>query len=153
MAVAGMAGDNAYRTRVLEELYDAFDARDVEAALAHLAPGVDWTDAATGARIHGREATPRHLRSMLTLSRAAALGHGVLPVLEALAQLIRAELSFQVVAINLLDDAGADLRAVVVEGDEDARQTLLGLSARMPKTRIRPSARRDLARMAWCCWS
>jgi diguanylate cyclase (GGDEF)-like protein len=81
-----------------------------------------------GRRTHGREATPRHLRSMLALSRAAALGQGVLPVLEALAQLIRAELSFQVVAINLLDDAGEDLRAVVVEGDEDARQTLLGTS-------------------------
>jgi len=81
-----------------------------------------------GRRTHGRGATPRHLRSMLTLSRAAALGQGVLPVLEALAQLIRAELSFQVVAINLLDDAGEDLRAVVVEGDEDARQTLLGTS-------------------------
>jgi HD-GYP domain-containing protein (c-di-GMP phosphodiesterase class II) len=81
-----------------------------------------------GRRAHGREATPRHLHSMLTLSRAAALGQGVLPVLEALAQLIRAELSFQVVAINLLDDAGEELRAVVVEGDEDARQVLLGTS-------------------------
>ncbi len=88
--------------------------------------GADGENA--GRRTHGREATPRHLRSMLTLSRAAALGQGVLPVLEALAHLIRAELSFQVVAINLLDDAGEDLRAVVVEGDEDARQTLLGTS-------------------------
>jgi diguanylate cyclase (GGDEF)-like protein len=88
--------------------------------------GADGENA--GRRTHGREATPRHMRSMLTLSRAAAMGQGVLPVLEALAQLIRAELSFQVVAINLLDDAGEDLRAVVVEGDEDARQTLLGTS-------------------------
>ena len=40
--------------------------------------------------------------------------------------MIRAELSFQVVAINLLDDAREQLRALVVEGDEEARQTLLG---------------------------
>jgi ketosteroid isomerase-like protein len=50
------SADLARRTRVLEELYDAFDARDVAAALAHLAPGVDWTDVATGARVHGRDA-------------------------------------------------------------------------------------------------
>jgi len=74
----------------------------------------------------GREAAPRHMRSMLTLSRAAALGQGVLPVLEALAALIRSDLSFQVVAINLRDETREHMRAVVVEGDEDARRTLLG---------------------------
>jgi len=84
-----------------------------------------------GARNAGRRAEPRaessrHLRSMLALSRAAASGRGVLPVLDALAGLIRAELSFQVVAINLVDDAREQVRAVVVEGDEDARRTLLG---------------------------
>jgi diguanylate cyclase (GGDEF)-like protein len=72
---------------------------------------------------------PRQLRSMLALSRAAASGQGVLPVLEALADMIRAELSFQVVAINLLDDTGQELRALVVEGDEEARRTLLGTSS------------------------
>ncbi len=55
IAAAGSA-DLARRTRVLEELYDALDARDIEAAVAHLAPGVDWTDAAAGARLHGRDA-------------------------------------------------------------------------------------------------
>ncbi len=72
---------------------------------------------------------PGHLHGMLALSRAAASGGGVLPVLEALAQLIRAELSFQVVSINLLDDAREQFRALVVEGDEEARQTLLGTSS------------------------
>jgi diguanylate cyclase (GGDEF)-like protein len=72
---------------------------------------------------------PRQLRSMLALSRAAASGQGVLPVLEALADMIRTELSFQVVAINLLDDARAELTAVVVEGDEEARQVLLGTTS------------------------
>jgi diguanylate cyclase (GGDEF)-like protein len=68
------------------------------------------------------------LRGMLALSRAAASGQGVLPVLEALAQLIRAELSFQVVAINLLDEQRENFSAVVVEGDEEARRQLLGTS-------------------------
>jgi diguanylate cyclase (GGDEF)-like protein len=80
-------------------------------------------------RPSAQDVVPSHLRSMLALSRAAASGQGVLPVLEALAQTIRAELSFQVVAINLLDDGGQELRAVVVEGDEDARRTLLGTSS------------------------
>ena len=48
---------------------------------------------------------PRHLRSMLTVSRAAASGQGPLPVLDALAETIRSELSFHVVAVNLLDQA------------------------------------------------
>jgi diguanylate cyclase (GGDEF)-like protein len=73
-----------------------------------------------------RDTVPRHLRSMLALSRAAASGQGVLPVLEALADMIRAELSFQVVAINVLDEDRRELEAVVVEGDEEARETLLG---------------------------
>jgi diguanylate cyclase (GGDEF)-like protein len=74
-------------------------------------------------------AVPRHLRSMLALSRAAASGAGVLPVLEALAHTIRSELSFQVVAINLLDDNGEQMRVVVVDGDEEARQSLLGTAS------------------------
>ncbi len=72
---------------------------------------------------------PRHLRGMLALSRIAASGAGVLPVLEALAGAIRSELSFQVVAINLLDDTGEKMRVMLVEGDEEARQTLLGSSS------------------------
>jgi len=75
------------------------------------------------------EGVPGHLHGMLALSRAAASGEGVLPVLEALAQLIRAELSFQVVSINLLDDSREEFRALVVEGDEEARRTLLGTSS------------------------
>jgi diguanylate cyclase (GGDEF)-like protein len=69
---------------------------------------------------------PRHLRSMLAISRAATTGHGVAPVLQALAETIRSELSFQVVAVNLLDEARRELRVVVVLGDQEARDTLLG---------------------------
>jgi diguanylate cyclase (GGDEF)-like protein len=69
---------------------------------------------------------PRHLRSMLAVSRAAASGDGPLPVLEALAETIRSELSFHVVVVNLLDQASGELRTVTVLGDDDARATLLG---------------------------
>ncbi len=72
---------------------------------------------------------PRHLRSMLALSRAAASGAGVMGVLESLAQTIRSELSFQVVALNLLDDAREQMRVVAVDGDAEARRTLLGTSS------------------------
>ncbi len=72
---------------------------------------------------------PRHLRSMLELSRAAASGDGVMGVLESLTQTIRSELSFQVVAINLLDDDCALMRVVAVDGDAEARQTLLGTAS------------------------
>jgi diguanylate cyclase (GGDEF)-like protein len=77
-----------------------------------------------GQRAEDRGTVPRRLRSMLALSRAAAAGGGDLAVLEMLAEMIRTELSFQVVAINMLDEAREWLTAVVVEGDEDARRTL-----------------------------
>ena len=72
---------------------------------------------------------PRHLRSMLTVSRAAASGQGPLPVLEALAETIRSELSFHVVAVNLIDQPTGEMRIVTVLGDDDARATLLGTAS------------------------
>ena len=41
---------------LVPELYDAFNARDVDAVLAHVAPDVDWPDAWRGGRVIGREA-------------------------------------------------------------------------------------------------
>ena len=35
----------------------------------------------------------------------------------------------------------------------ELRQTLLGLSERIPKTRMNTSATRERGRIAWCCWS
>jgi hypothetical protein len=82
-----------------------------------------------GRRTATQTPVPAHLRSMLALSRAGAAGGGVVPVLEALSQTIRAELFFQVVAINLLDRDRGEMRVVVVDGDEEARRTLLGSSS------------------------
>src|SRR6185437_7140453 len=85
----------------------------------------------TGRRLHepAEGAVPRHLRSMLAASRAAASGQGPEPVLEALAETIRSELSFHVVAVNLRDAATDEMRIVTVLGDDDARSTLLGTSS------------------------
>jgi nuclear transport factor 2 (NTF2) superfamily protein len=40
----------------LRKLYDAFNARDVDAVLDALAEDVDWPNAWEGGRLHGREA-------------------------------------------------------------------------------------------------
>jgi diguanylate cyclase (GGDEF)-like protein len=71
------------------------------------------------------EPIPRHLQSMLTMSRAAVSGTGPLPVLETLATTIRSELSFASVVVNLADEKREELRAVVVLGADELRRTLL----------------------------
>jgi hypothetical protein len=68
---------------------------------------------------------PRQLHSMLAVSRAAAAGRGRMPVVRTLAEAIRHELCFQVVAVNLRDPDGEQFRAVIVEGDPEARAALL----------------------------
>ena len=94
----------------------------------------DDSHSSTRERAGGEQAAvPRHLRSMLALSRAAASGAGVLSVLEALAHTIRSELSFQVVAINLLDEERAQMHVLLVDGDEEARQALLGTASSWPE--------------------
>ncbi|MGH7859454.1 MAG: nuclear transport factor 2 family protein [Candidatus Binatia bacterium] len=42
--------------RLLEELYRAFNARDIDAALAAMHPDVDWPNGMDGGRVHGRSA-------------------------------------------------------------------------------------------------
>jgi diguanylate cyclase (GGDEF)-like protein len=72
------------------------------------------------------ESVPRQLRGMLALSRAAASGLGVMPVLQALAETLRLEMSFEVVAVNLRDRDRDEMEVVVVLGDEEARAALIG---------------------------
>jgi hypothetical protein len=46
----------ADRRQTLVQLYSSFNARDIDAVLAHLAPGVDWPNGWKGGRVHGRDA-------------------------------------------------------------------------------------------------
>jgi diguanylate cyclase (GGDEF)-like protein len=67
----------------------------------------------------------RQLRSVTAVSRAASQ-RSLRPVLETLAQTIRAELRFSTVVVNLADDDCSALEAAVVLGDDSVRDLLLG---------------------------
>jgi ketosteroid isomerase-like protein len=41
--------------RLLRRAYEAFNARDIEAAIALMHPDVDWPDAMEGTRVHGHD--------------------------------------------------------------------------------------------------
>jgi limonene-1,2-epoxide hydrolase len=59
VTAAAAGNDNSSadeRHAMLEALYRAFNDRDIEAALDHLAPGVDWPNMIAGGRMHGRDA-------------------------------------------------------------------------------------------------
>jgi cation diffusion facilitator family transporter len=46
----------AYDRTMWQELYAAFNARDIDAVLARMAPDVDWPNGWEGGRLHGRDA-------------------------------------------------------------------------------------------------
>jgi hypothetical protein len=48
-----LAGPPSHRPDRLAAFYAAFNAQDVDTALAHVAPGVDWPDAMHGGRVVG----------------------------------------------------------------------------------------------------
>jgi diguanylate cyclase (GGDEF)-like protein len=128
---AGHADYGNLLARADAALYGAKrDGRNRVAAASEAEPARALARQRAGAE---QGAVPRHLRSMLALSRAAASGEGAMPVLEALAQTIRSELSFQVVAVNLLEETGEQMRVVLVDGDVEARQTLLGTASSWPE--------------------
>jgi hypothetical protein len=41
--------------RLLRRAYEAFNARDIEAAIAQMDPDVDWPNAMEGTRVHGHD--------------------------------------------------------------------------------------------------
>ncbi|HET9720243.1 MAG TPA: diguanylate cyclase [Solirubrobacteraceae bacterium] len=92
---------------------------------------------------------PRHLRSMLTVSRAAASGQGLGPVVQALAEAIRSELSFHVVVVNLLELGSDQLRVVIVLGDDEARQMLLGSSLSLAEWQKLLDSGREIGGASW----
>jgi SnoaL-like domain len=50
--------------QLLRSLYDAFNARDVEAVLAAMSPAVDWPNGWQGGRLVGRDAVGRYWAAM-----------------------------------------------------------------------------------------
>jgi ketosteroid isomerase-like protein len=52
---------------VLERAYAAFNARDIEAALAVMADDVDWPNGMEGGRVCGRDAVREYWRRQFTL--------------------------------------------------------------------------------------
>jgi ketosteroid isomerase-like protein len=44
------------RERLLRDLYEAFNARDIDTCLAAMSPDVDWANGWEGGRVLGREA-------------------------------------------------------------------------------------------------
>jgi diguanylate cyclase (GGDEF)-like protein len=91
---------------------------------------------------------PRHLRGMLSVSRAAASGHGVMPVLETLAEAIRSELSFNVVAVNLRESSEL-CRVVIVLGEPSARALLLDTTSQMSEWEALTASGRDVHGASW----
>jgi ketosteroid isomerase-like protein len=57
--------------RLIRDLYDSFNARDIEAVLSHLDPDVDWPNAWEGGRLKGHD----EVRDYWTRQFAAIAGH------------------------------------------------------------------------------
>ncbi len=95
------------------------------------------------------EPIPRHLRTMLSVSRAAAAGRGPMPVAEAVAEAIHTELAYQVVAVNLLDERRERVTVAVVQGDSDARNSLLGTSSPWSEWQKLLDGGRDICGAVW----
>jgi diguanylate cyclase (GGDEF)-like protein len=91
---------------------------------------------------------PRHLRGMLSVSRAAASGQGVMPVLEVLAEAIRDELRFNVVALNLRESSEL-FRVVIVLGEPSARALLFDTTTQMSEWEALMAAGRDIHGASW----
>jgi diguanylate cyclase (GGDEF)-like protein len=101
-----------------------YEAKSAGRNCALAAGGPDAMRPARRRSDRAEEPLLRHLRGALDISRAAASGRGPLPVLEAAARAIRAAIGYETVAVNLRD--GDDVRVVAVEGNDEAREALLG---------------------------
>ena len=72
------------REQLIRDLYASFNARDIEAVLAHLHPDVDWPNAWENGRLRGHAA----VRDYWTRQFAAIDGH-VEPISELVDRLKR----------------------------------------------------------------
>lgn len=58
------AGSDA---ELIAQLYDAFNARQIDAVLARLAPDVDWPNGMEGGRVNGRDAVREYWQRQWTM--------------------------------------------------------------------------------------
>ncbi len=113
--------------------------------------GDDASHAGSPGRVRAREIAgpaPRLLRSMLSVSRAAASAQRVMPVLQALAEAIHSELSFNVVAVSLREPADR-FRTVIVLGDPSARALLIDTTKQLTEWEALMECGRDVHGAAW----
>jgi hypothetical protein len=82
--------------------------------------------------VGSHEPVMRQLRNVHAVARAASSGEGPLGVLRAAADVIRSELRFETVIVNLVDASGRQLEVVHVLGGEDVRAALLGTRSTWP---------------------
>ena len=92
-------------------------------------PASELSSASRPRMTPSEEPVPRQLRTMLSVSRAAAAGRGRMAVAQEVARAIHHELAYQVVAVNLVDERRGTVTVVAVQGDEEAEQQLLGSSS------------------------
>jgi diguanylate cyclase (GGDEF)-like protein len=111
--------------------------------------GASMPGLARNRRLAPEEPVPHHLRSMLAISRAAASGGGAMPVLKAVAEAIRIELSFQIVVVNVFDEDRERLQVVIVDGDEEARAALMDTSSPWSEWEALLAGGEDVRGAAW----
>ena len=92
-------------------------------------PASELSSASRPRMTPSEEPVPRQLRTMLSVSRAAAAGRGRMAVAQEVARAIHHELAYQVVAVNLVDQRRGTVTVVAVQGDEEAEKQLLGSSS------------------------
>jgi diguanylate cyclase (GGDEF)-like protein len=137
-----------------EELFARADAalyRAKEAGRNRVIVADGMVPATASGRVRDEEPegpAPRHLRGMLAVSRAAAAGHGAMPVLHSLAEAIHHEMSFNVVAVSLRESAD-QFRTVIVLGDPSARELLLESTSQLTEWEALLACGRDVHGAAW----
>jgi hypothetical protein len=52
--------ENSSNRDLLTKIYAAFNQRDIDTALSHMAADVDWPNGMEGGRVHGREAVRQY---------------------------------------------------------------------------------------------